>query len=307
MPERILHQNTVLRVPADGQVRALSPPAQTGLAKLESAKTPIRAPIALACGDFGEGREEILIVGRQTLAIGALKNGKFESRVSRPYADLSPVAGAPLRLPLGAAVSTHEGTFVGVSDREEFLLLDHHLRVIGRSKRTYPLGEGLCAPFTETGISSSSEPCPSMKSNTPPGVSNLLEGPGLDAFAVGQMTQAAGTTTDYLATLATGKSELSLSISSAAVGRKSQKLQELGSAIALGDIDGDGTMDLVTSNASAPSEEDLLLVISHLEDTPQPVARRAMKSISALALCPFSGTNPLTIVVASGDQLLLLH
>lgn len=306
-PSGVVIHRARFSVPADEQVRRVFPREKKLLVRKKRGKMPVSSPLAVSCGDLGQGRQEILIVGRQEIVIGAFAGERFAVRARAPYGNLSPIAAAPLRAPMGAATITRRGVLVGNSDREDLLLLDAQLRIRGRGGRAYPLGGDRCAVFSEAGLSPEVTTCPQISLSTEPKRSSLRTGESLDLLSIGTLSQISGVSKNFTAKLAAGETAAELAVFSSLSGEKVVQLKGLGAQAALGDVDGDGMMDLVASRGETEGEPDLLSVLTHLESEPAPLARHEMPPIHALALCPFSGKNPLSLVVASGDDLLFFE
>lgn len=83
-------------------------------------------------------------------------------------------------------------------------------------------------------------------------------------------------------------------------------LPEVGSQVAIADLDGDFVPELISSKRVRPPTEDALL-IQRLEAGKLSLAAELPAGpISALTVCPFFGRNPQTLVAAVGDELWLI-
>lgn len=303
-PQGTVTHSVTFSVSADAPIRALFPPKKQLLVAMTKAPSPVGSPVAIACGDAGEGREEIVVVGRRDVAIGALSEGKFSVRKRRPWTELSPVSATPLRAPLAASVIEDGAIVLSSSDRAELLELNADLEVVGRATRSFPLGRGSCVPYSETGLTAELESCPAP-TQRPAQQGALSSGRAYDHVAREVLTEATGGVTEFFAQLSTGATTLEIHAIHPTAGRRTLEVERVGSAFALGDVNGDGTMDVVASSSN-PDGDDALSVWS-LEQEPQPLARHSLGDITAIALCPFAGTNPLAIVATSGTDLVLFR
>jgi hypothetical protein len=126
-------------------------------------------------------------------------------------------------------------------------------------------------------------------------------------MARGTLTEANGTVTIDEAIVENGTKVASISVERAASATLHLRLENVGNAIAWADLDGDGTIEFISSRSVDDSKEDGLLV--HTLKGDQLLERKAFKGgpVQALTVCPFTGRNPLTVVAAVGSNLLALY
>jgi hypothetical protein len=190
---------------------------------------------------------------------------------------------------------------VGLSDRADLLGLNAELNVVGRAPRAFPLSAQSCADFTATGVSAEVTDCPDLKIARAKD-RTVADAPGHDAVALASITESSGERVQFSARLPTGETKVQIEAESPIRATHRIVLEQSGDALALGDVDGDGTMDVVTSTAGA-GKKDTLRIHSLVEGKAKPVANLSLAPVHALALCPFSGKNPLSLVVLAGEEI----
>src|SRR5690606_4978595 len=160
------------------------------------ATPPERGPVALACGDVdGDGSPEVAFVGRRRISLGRFRAGRFQPIEQQDWSDLSPVAPAPLRVPLAAVrVTPGAGLDVGSSDRARFVRLNPALSALSWAPRRIPFGQA-CLEFVRHQLGQRVVPC--LPEDAPP---NLLELPAAAEVLVSKsLLDAKGQVTDYWA------------------------------------------------------------------------------------------------------------
>lgn len=304
-PRGIVTLDRIFEIEADSQIRSLFPRTAPLLRRERTFPAPVASPLAIACGDFGRDLHEIVIVGRSQIAIGRYSDSNFVTRQRRSWSDLSDVSAFPLRAPLASVTARPDGITVGLSDRAHLVGLDAELGLVGRAPRTFPLTDGSCSPFTDTGVSSQIVSCPPL---TRQGGADRVpaDAPGYDAFSQASLTESSGERVEFSARLPVGEAQLEIEVRSSTRATRTIEISDSGYALALGDVDGDGTMDVVTSRATA-NDEDAIRIHSLSEGQPALLATRPLAPVHALALCPFSGENPLSLVVLSGENVHTFH
>ena len=92
-------------------------------------------------------------------------------------------------------------------------------------------------------------------------------------------------------------------------GKESAELERIGAQLAIGDLDGDGTPELVASVDTLDAASDAVVVYSWARGR-KPVERLRIPApggIRALALCPARATQMAPIVAAVGDALWIVE
>src|SRR5262249_34912454 len=119
----------------DGEVRAHLGPLPVFAGRVERIGVDERDILALACGDVGDGGSpELVTLSRRRVAVGRVRQGRFVVRKAAGLRELSGLAPAPLREPIGgiAIVPSRGGLApsvdVGITDRARGSRLDADLR-----------------------------------------------------------------------------------------------------------------------------------------------------------------------------------
>jgi len=270
-------------------------PAKELFRVIKKVSNPNSNPIALACRNQGKDAQ-IAIVGRREVHVGQISQGSFLTTAEKEWATLSPVAPAPLRAPLGSAVFRKGGISIGLSDRTHLLFTNDKLEVQSRSPRAYPLADGSCLGFTSSGLTPHAQGCPRSR------LAPKLSARSVDAverFAEPSSGEGVGRqVTLQLPT--SGPAQLRVQPPSGSQATKT--LPGLGHQILIGDLDGDGRAEIVSSSDQASGDH---IQVSTLKKngTLQSKKRLTTPTVHALAMCPFDGTNPRAIVAAVGKEL----
>lgn len=306
-PAGVTTETLRLRVGA-GSLRALFPPAQGPIKKRATMKSPLSAPIALSCGDIDEdGQLDLAVVGRHSIVLGALDGANFREKARRTWEGLSNVAGSPLRAPLGSARIENGLLTVGLSDRAETVHLGSNLETAGYSPRGYPLPGGACLSFFADGGMGNKFDCQVPEEVAPSAqVSSEGSGVSMDAYALSTFPTPSGVSGSLTSVLSRGKSEVSLELELPSEQLVRLTLPDTGTALVSGDLDGNGTIEVITSSSSESGAPDRLRIHTLLNKQLQKLAEFETSAISAVAICPFDGSNPLTLVMITGGELWLL-
>lgn len=300
-PEGSVTESRSFRVKADAGIRRHLPPAKGLFSQKKSFKGPLLTPVALSCGDLDQdGGNDLVVLGRREVTWGRFAGDHFQKESVAPLSTLSPISPAPLRAPLAGALIGPEGLLIGSSDRREGLLLDKELRLVRRMSPRFPLPNGDCLSFNEQGLDAQRQDCGEKT------LSHSIK-VGLDAMARATLTEADGTVTTVQATVENGASSASIVVERAASPTLRLQLEDVGSVIAWADLDGDGSIELISSRSVNDPKEDGLLVHSLKGDKLLKKKHLKMGPVQALTVCPFTGRNPLTVVAAVGNDLWALY
>lgn len=291
---------------ADAEIRSFLPRPPLVISEKSSAPLPERPVLSLACGAFGEDAgDRIVLVGRHRVSAGRLVKGTLVREAERSWRDLSPVAAAPLRAPLAAARILDRWLDVGSSDRQRALRLDGELAVVAEEPRALPWPDGGCAPLTATAAGATPTPCFGEAAPLePPPVPEAALEQGLDAYASTVLVRRDGSAGRVFLLRPTGSSSAWL-VDDA--GRRTE-VPDVGAQVALGDLDGDGVLEVISGRASLDPRADSLRV-----DSWEPSGRLVhryelpLTDIQAIAVCPWSGAGLAPLAVAAGDQLWVLR
>jgi hypothetical protein len=282
----------------DAEVRPFLPPvviAARELVRLGPAESDV---VALACGDVdGTGVPVVASVGRTFVTFGSYRAGKYAVLSRREERELAPVAPVPLREPLGTAWITPEHTLdFGLSDRA------HAVRLRGAQAEALearlPWPGGGCVNFDAPLVA----PRPVRCSKNEPVVGTPALAEPLDALAgtmlVSHMGDArlvrAGRLGSGAVVVTDGAHEI--------------RLDRSGAQLALADLDGDGSVELVTSLDTLDPHADAVVVYSWLGSVLSERLRVPVPAgVRALAVCPVPADRMPSIVLATNEGLWVIR
>jgi hypothetical protein len=248
--------------------------------------------VALACGDLdGTGTPTVASVGRTFVTFGTLAGAKYTAGARREERELAPVAPVPLREPLAAAWITPERALeFGSSDRAHALRFaaGHALGLDAR----LPWPGGGCAALDGLLIS----PRPAACTKDEPARTEALGSEPFDAIAGGVVVGRDGSARVVRA--ARRASDGSVFVADA---NRSARLEHAGAQLALGDLDGDGAPELVTSFDTLDPKADGVVVYSFIGSVLTERFRVGVPAgVKALAVCPEVADRMAPLVVATG-------
>lgn len=285
--------------PLDAELRSALPRVPLVISKIHKAKLDEPA-VALVCGDIdGDGSPELGVVGRHRTRIGRIVSGAFQASDSATWSDLSPLSGAPLREPVASAVLRGDGTLaVGSTDRESLVVLDRELNVLGRATGRIPWGASGCARRSGLGLADDEVACTgALRTATPAAV--------VDAIAAARLVGRDGSSQEVLALRRQSDGHVSIRF-----GKRSLELPEpVGAQLALGDLDGDGQLELLSSEVTTDPAADALRIRTLPENGPLApgLSIPVPSGLQALCVCPPGPNGFSTIVAATGDGLWVLE
>lgn len=266
------------------------------------ASPPERSPVALACGDAdNDGSLDIVFVGRRRLALGRIRGDRFVASAAKEWTELSPVAPAPLREPVaGVQIRAGAGLDVGLSDRANFLRLDATLRPTSSAPRRIPHA-GSCLELSGHRLSPKLVRCVSEDPAPEAYPAITLDG----AVASTSVLSKDGTSITYVAAYQAGDDSVVVT----SRGKALAHLADAGAQLALADLDGDGTPELLSSRATLDPRTDALLVHSVAPDgTLSERLRVAVPDgITALAACSPGTRTMAPIVVGTRTRLWVIQ
>jgi hypothetical protein len=124
-------------------------------------------------------------------------------------------------------------------------------------------------------------------------------------FASAALTDPQGTTSNF--ELAVTERDGELLVERPAATTLRQTIPGLGAQVALADLDGDSTMEIISSRATSSKEEDGILAHRIVDHGADLLAEVPTGPVSAVAVCPFDGENPLTVIAAVESELWVLR
>ncbi len=286
--------------PADGEVRSFLPPPPLLVSARDSAPLLDRSVLAVACDDAdGDGGPELLLVGRRRIVLGRITQGQLAPRVERAWSDLSAVAASPLRAPLSAARIQDGFVDVGSSDRAELVRLDPALALKAKSERALPWPTAGCSSLDAAGANGTPTSCFNRATPWPAALAG-----NVDAFAAAVAVSDSGETRRVVAVRPVGKRSAELTDDR---GRRAE-VADVGAQLALGDLDGDGQMEIISSRPTFDPAKDTLRVDTWLADGQ--VTKRVelpLSEVRAVAVCPWPGQGLAPIVAAAADRVWVLR
>lgn len=288
--------------PLDPELRALFPAIPLVVTRVDKASLSEHPVLALACGDIrGDGSREIAAVGRQKVQVGRLEQGHFTTRASLNWADSSAIAASPLREPIATCSLPAPGRlWVGLSDRADALDLSGALQIEHRWHAVMPWPGGGCTRRTGLGYEGRAQACP--------GSSPLLAtdfATPLDAFASRSLVSRAG----QLHTVRVGRPIGSAAARALDSLQAEVALPNVGGQLAVGDLDDDGSPEILSSSPSLDRHLDQL-VVRTLTDNGQLRERMRLavpSGIDALAICPGDGRAMTPLALATGDEIWIIR
>jgi hypothetical protein len=287
--------------PIDGEVRSFLPAVPLVARDVRRVTGSDRDVIAVACGDVdGDGAAEIATVGRHRVSLGRLRDGRFETVVSRPFSALSPVAPAPLREPVASVWVKAPGTLdVGVTDRARPQRLDPRLSRLQELDGALPFPSGGCLERDGLGLASRVIGCtPRELAPAQPS----FEGP-IDAFAGALVVAPSGEA--HWVRAGRKLSDGSVELHGA---NRSLRLARAGAQLAIADLDGDGAAELATSIDTLNPADDAVVVYSVQNTVLSERFRLPVPSgVRAIGVCPAKVDAMAPLVIATGDGLWLIR
>ncbi len=293
--------------PFDAEVRSFLAPILLEQAKVHVAHHDEGDVLAAACGDLdGDGGMELVLVSRARVAIGRLRGSAFVPMHVASWTSLASRAPVPLRQPLaGASFGPRQASprlvYVGTSDRGG-VALDADLKVKSALR-------GIPVPFAVPSVEGDACASPAVASGAFEGLVTgcaVATGAGrdgveradphdrFDAFAAAEITgKSGGSVMVIVSREPSGKLRIKVGEGDA------RTLDEAGAQVAVGDLDLDGTPEIVSS---ADTGDDFVAVQSMTADGLKMRLRiPAPAGVRALAICPPEdrGVPALAAVVGS--------
>ncbi len=296
----------------DPELRSFLPPVPLVARKIDKAALPERNPVALLCADVNRDQAlEVLVVGRHRVALGRIRERRFSELESALWNSMSSVAATPLREPIAAAAliggtvandPTNRGESepavlqIGSSDRQYGVQLNGQLELVRRTPQAIPWAPDRCALIEGVSLSRSLVPCTHPEKR--PTASGVPTAP--DAVAGALLLDASGKPYRVRAGRDPRSDEAWL------VDDRGTRasVKGAGAQLAVADLNGDGTPELLTSVNTLDPKHDALVVYS-LE---QQVLRERFRlpittGVHALGVCPWQGGGIAPVVVGTATEL----
>jgi hypothetical protein len=291
----------------DGEVRAHLGPVPLVANRVDRIALDERDIVAVACGEVGDGGAlEVVTLSRRRVTVGRARGGRFVPRKSATLRELSAIAPAPLREPIGGvAIVSASGPRaayidVGITDRARGSRLDVDLRPVGSITGVpfaTPNGDA-CTTFQGSTLDAGITKCADADAQLDP---SEIDTP-LDAGAAASYVTADGAVRAILATRDPRTAELKVRTDG-----KTASLPHAGAQVAVADLDQDGAPEVISTLdvlQQSPGVETDALVISTWqpngslrERTRTPVP----SGIHAVAACPPEGGQAAVVLATQGE------
>ncbi len=296
----------------DGEVRSYLAPVPLVASRVDRAAIDERDLVAVACGDTGDGGGlELVTLSRRRVAAGRVRAGRFVARRSIALRDLSGVAPAPLREPIGGLVIvTPRGARagfidVGISDRARGARLDVDLGRVG-TIAGIPIstpGGDACATFQGSTLNAIVAKCTDADAPLDP----IPIGTPLDAGASAAYALPDGTVRVIAAKRDPRTAELTLTSDG-----KTASLPGAGAQVAVADLDQDGAPEIISTLDVLPDSTatgDAIVIQTWQADGSLRERTRLVvpTGVRAVAACPPEGSGAATVVVATEGELWILR
>ena len=288
----------VAKRPLDAEGRAFLPPVRLGAAKLEPLPGSDPDVLALACADVThDGPLALAALSRSRVTLASLTGSRYEPLRARRLAELAPVAPVPLREPLASLSLTARGELVlGITDRASALRLDASLaKAETLSDVRLPWPGGGCARLDDLFVAPRIERCTKGE----PFAAEPALRDTLDALAGASVTGRNGRA--RLVRAGRRASDGSVVVTN---GEREARLEHAGAQLAVGDLDGDGEAELVTSLDTPDATRDAVVVYAWRGAALEERLRVPVTAgVRALAICPQRPSAMAPIVVATSTGL----
>jgi hypothetical protein len=287
----------------DPEFRTFLPPVPFIAKRTDKVMTGEQSPVAVACGDLnGDGALEAVLVGRSRARVGRVRAGRFVASATAAWTQLSPLSRAPLREPI-ASVAIEAGRWVdiGLSDRLDAVRLDASFANPQKLGRRLPWPGGGCSKIVGTSLRPEVEPC---ARGDAPASSPQLEKTG-DALAGALVLGRDGKPRRVRAFRVFNESAVLVRDDAG----RSARLEGAGAQLAVGDLDGDGQPEILSSGDTLDDTADAL-VVHTFQDDAKLLERFRMAvptGVRALAVCPAEGAGLASILVATPGELWVIR
>jgi hypothetical protein len=266
--------------------------------RVDKAKQSGDRAVALACGDAdGDGSLDLVVVGRSRLQTGRVRRARVVARSEARWNDLVSVAPSPLKQPIAAAQLTGSGRIaVGITDRANAFDLTATLGDPAALEGVVPWSPLGCLQRAGTALGDV-RACRKGE----PALTWARPSSGVDAIAAARVVDRSGTPREVVA----WRRQKDARVVVVDDRKRRVELESAGAQIALGDVDLDGQVDVVTSSDTLDPSGDALVVVTWLDDgSLRERYRLAVPAgIEALAICPPEAGARAAIVAATHDEL----
>jgi hypothetical protein len=303
-------------VALDAEVRSFMAPVPLEKAEIHKAKHDETDVVAIGCGDVDQdGGLELVLVSRTRVLIGKLRGGKLVATKTTSWGNLASRTPVPLREPIASVVvspRTRPGEiFLGSTDRGS-IVVDAAL-VTKRVLTGIPIagadGDACAVPNADSGSFDGNAVVCTVPTKGEPAAAFPAPAARYDAIAAFELVGKDGSIADVLAAREpTGKLRLRRTEQAAAAGAKPLEatVDGVGAQVAIGDLDLDGTPEIVTTSEGA---DDVLAVTTwNTKGTLLPRLRVPAKDgVRAVAVCPPEDKGVPAVVAVVGSEVWLVR
>jgi hypothetical protein len=297
--------------PIDAEVRSFLEPVPL-VAPLEVSRGQSfeGAIIALACADLDrDGANEIVSVSADRVTHLRVRGGKVHPIVVRPWRELSPMDPTPIREPIAVAFSVPfdgadtwatRDAVVSITDRLRSVRLGVGLEVV-TAPTGFAIPEGgayACARFPAPTVTGPLERCGDGEPE--PGRTSV--GGRYDAFSSAKLVGADGKPFEVWAGREDGVVEIFDDAGNAA------RIAKAGAQLAVGDLNQDGTPEILTSLDVDRGTPDAVVVYSWSRTKKAPEEKLRMPvaaGVQAIAVCAPDGPGRAGFVAATPAEILV--
>ncbi len=278
-------EETMRRVTAvakiDAQARAFLPPLSLAQSRVKRFRLALEDILAAACGDIdGDGQDELLIVTRQALSLGHLEGGGFSTKKTVAWRDLGARAPVPLREPLGSAVAGDGTLWAGSTDYGGVSLsADLTKRDILAGLPVWGAQAPVCLLAQPSAGAFDGAPVDCAPSRDPRPML-AVPAPRFDAFAGAEIVGPRGATRPVIA-VHEPSGRLMVKWGEETTGIPGP----FGVEIAVGDLDQDGSPEVVTTSESGDAID--ILTMAGASGAPESqIHLPSSDPVRAFAICP---------------------
>ncbi|HLK41196.1 MAG TPA: hypothetical protein VKU41_30805 [Polyangiaceae bacterium] len=290
-------------VKVDAEVRSYLSPLLLEQASISRARTDEAEVSALACGDFdGDGGNEIVLVSRERVALGRIRDGAFVVERAASWGTLGPKLPVPMREAIGGAVVQTGRIAIGTTERGGVALSSDFGKHDALAGIPVWGGDGpVCLRAEPSAGSFDGAPidCAPTRDIRP---KMAVPAPRFDAFAATTASDAAGVPRLVVAVREpSGKVRLKCGDASA------QPDGTFGAQLALGDLDEDGVPEIVTTG-DGPDDG---ITIGSWDPFKGDLRPRlhvpAPAGVRALAVCPPEARGEPALVAVVGGEVWVIR
>jgi hypothetical protein len=307
----------------DAEVRSFLVPLLLEQASVSRAHHDEGDVLAAACGDVdGDGGDELVLVSRARIAMGRVRAGKFMPERTAAWSAIAPRTAVPMREPLAGAVVAPGTVDVGSSDRGAFSLTPDFAGHVALS--------GVPAWGGDRAVCLLAEPSAGAFDGAPidcvvardPRAAMTVPAPRFDAFACATYVDPAGEPHSLLV-VREPSGKLKLRVDDISVRGMDGPF---GAQLAVGDLDQDGTPEVVTTNDGPDDAVNVLTWNEALASGAAPSSAEggaggtgvqsalvprlhlpAPGGVRALAICPAEQGGEPVLTAVVGDEVWLVR